>query len=401
MSAINFSILAADGAARCGTLATSHGPINTPAFTPVGTKAAVKTLDPVDLRQLGAEAVLANTYHLYLRPGEKTIKKLGGLHGFMGWDGPVITDSGGFQIFSLGFGLEHGVGKISGIFPDEDGRPPAASQEKLMTVTDAGVRFRSHLDGSQHELTPESSIQIQQDLGADLIFAFDECTSPLHDYDYTSAALQRTHRWAERCLAAWTNRKRQALFGIVQGGAFEDLRLQSARFIDQRDFSGVAIGGSLGKTKADMHRILEWVTPLLDPAKPRHLLGIGEIEDFFEGVARGIDTFDCVAPTRMARNGTVYLSPANGGTRRNKFRLSISAAKYANDPAPLDPGCDCVTCASYSRAYIRHLFNTSETLGHRLATIHNLRFIVRLTGSMRAAIQERRLARLASEWLGT
>ncbi|HUC20790.1 MAG TPA: tRNA guanosine(34) transglycosylase Tgt, partial [Candidatus Polarisedimenticolaceae bacterium] len=228
--------------------------------------------------------------------------------------------------------------------------------------------------------------------------AFDECTSPLHDQRYTARALERTHAWAERSLAAWTNRRDQALYGIVQGGAYKDLRLESAAFIDSLDFPGYAIGGSLGRSKRDMYDIMEWTTPLLRPAKPRHLLGIGEIEDLFAGTARGMDTFDCVAPTRVARNGGVYISPSSGGTPANKFRLNISAAKYANDSGPVDTDCDCRVCQTYSRAYLRHLFTAHELSAMRLATIHNLRFVDRLMGEMRLAIEERRLTGLAERW---
>lgn len=398
MSAIKFSISARDGAARRGRLQTPHGVIQTPALVPVGTQAAVKTLDTEDLRHLKAQAVLANTYHLFLRPGSKLIERAGGLHAFMNWDGPIITDSGGFQVFSLGWGLEHGVSKISNIFPGESVQATGKAKPKLALVDERGVSFRSHLDGSQQRLTPEKSIKVQQQLGADLIFAFDECTSPLHDEAYTAQSLERTHRWAVRSLKAWTNRRQQALFGIVQGGAYESLRHQSAAYIDSLDFPAIGIGGSLGKTKADMHRILEWTVPHLAPEKPRHLLGIGEVVDLFQAVKRGVDLFDCVAPTRMARNGTVYLRPESGGTARKQFRLNVSAAKYRNDLGPIDPACDCVTCANYSRAYLRHLFNTKETLGLRLATIHNVRFMTRLSEEIRQAITRKRLDRLADDW---
>ncbi|MDP9211840.1 MAG: tRNA guanosine(34) transglycosylase Tgt [bacterium] len=397
MSAINFQITAKSGTARAGRLATPHGAIETPAFIPVGTAATVKTLDTRDLADLGAPAVLANTYHLMLRPGADLIERHGGLHRFMRWDGPIVTDSGGFQVFSLGWGLAHGVGKIAGMFPGT-AAGTGNSGRRLMQVGERGVRFRSHLDGSERELTAESAIQLQQQLGADIIMAFDECTSPLHDREYTAEAMERTHRWAERCLAAWTNRRRQALFGIVQGGAYQGLREASARFIDGQPFPGVAIGGSLGKTKRDMHRVLEWTVPLLDPGKPRHLLGIGELPDLFTAVRRGIDTFDCVAPTRQARNGSVYLSPRNGGTPRNRFRLSVAAARIADDPRPLDPGCRCFTCRTYSRAYVRHLFATNELLGPRLATIHNLHFILTLMARIRRAIETKRLSQLAKTY---
>lgn len=399
MSPRNFAVIATEGSARRGILTTPHGTIDTPAFLPVGTNATVKTLDTEDLHHLNAQVVLANTYHLYLRPGEKLVKKLGGIHEFMGWDGPVITDSGGFQVFSLGFGLEHGVSKISNIFPDEDGGQQGAARQKLMTVTDDGVTFRSHLDGSSHELTPESSVQIQQDLGADIILAFDECTSPLHDHEYTAQAMGRTHRWAERCLVAWTNRDSQALFGIVQGGAFEDLRKQSAKHIDTLEFPGVAIGGSLGKSTKDMWRVIEWSTPLLAPEKPRHLLGIGEVSDIFEAVEWGVDMFDCVAPTRLARHGSAYISPENGGNIKNKFRHSLTSARYASDTRPIDPGCECPTCLNHTRAYLRHLFVTGESLGPRLATIHNLHFILILMSHIRESIEQERFAQLKKVWL--
>ncbi len=399
MSAIKFSVTAKDGTARRGVLTTPHGRLRTPAFIPVGTQATVKSLDSDDLRRVNAEIVLSNTYHLYLRPGTELIKQLGGLHKFMNWDGPILTDSGGFQVFSLGWGLAHGVSKISNIFPDEDDRERPAEKPRLMRVGDDGVTFASHLDGSRHRLTAEISIKAQQDLGADIILTFDECTSPLHDEDYTRQALERTHRWAERSLKTWTNRRRQALFGIVQGGAYRGLRKESARFIDGLGFPGYAIGGSLGRTKRDMYRILDWVNPLLDPGKPRHLLGIGEVEDIFHGVRRGIDLFDCAAPTRMARNGTVLIRPEAGGRPRNRFRLSVRAARYRADAKPIDPGCDCPTCLNYSRAYLRHLFATNEMLGPRLATLHNVRFMTRLMEDIRTAVSRGQLDQLARTWL--
>lgn len=398
MTALKFRVTATDGTARRGVLTTPHGSLRTPAFIPVGTQATVKSLDSDDLRRVKAEIVLSNTYHLYLRPGTPLIKRLGGIHRFMNWDGPVLTDSGGFQVFSLGWGLAHGVSKISNIFPDEDDRARPAEKPRLMKVDDEGVTFASHLDGSRHRLTAETSIKAQQDIGADIILTFDECTSPLHDERYTRRALERTHRWAERSRKAWTNRRRQALFGIVQGGAYRGLREESARFMDETGFPGYAIGGSLGRTKRDMHRILEWVNPLLDPAKPRHLLGIGEVEDLFHSVRRGIDLFDCAAPTRMARNGTVLIRPEAGGRPKNRFRLSVRAARYRADTKPIDPGCDCPACTGYSRAYLRHLFATGEMLGPRLATLHNVRFMTRLMEDIRRAISAKRLDRLARDW---
>jgi len=394
----SFDIHETDGAARRGTIHTPHGDIETPAFTPVGTAATVKTLTVGELKEINAPAVLSNTYHLYLRPGADLVEKHGGLGKFMGWDGPTITDSGGFQVFSLGFGLEHGVSKISNIFPDEDVPERRISKKKLMKVDDEGVSFVSHLDGSKHRFTAESSVQIQQQIGADIILAFDECTSPLHDERYTAQALERTHAWAQRSREAWTNRDAQALYGIVQGGAYRNLREQSAKFISDLDFPGYAIGGSLGRNKQDMYDILDWTTPLLNQAKPRHLLGIGEIADLFAGSARGMDTFDCVAPTRMARNGAVYIRPESGGTSENKFRLNVAAAKYKDDSDPIDPRCTCSTCNNHSRAYVRHLFNANEMTGMTLATIHNLHFILTLMADIRGAIEQQSLRQLATEW---
>lgn len=399
MAGFSFDITAKSGQARTGVVHTLHGDIETPAFIPVGTKAAVKMLDTADLHRLKAPAVLANTYHLYLRPGPELINKLDGVGRFMGWDGPTFTDSGGFQVFSLGFGLEHGVGKINNIFPSEQSRENVViSKKKLMKVDEDGVNFVSHLDGSKHRFTPEYSIDIQQKLGADIIFAFDECTSPLHDEAYTAQAMLRTHRWAERSIQAWTNRENQALYGIVQGGTYKNLRIASTEFIAGLNTPGIAIGGSLGKSKQDMYNILDWSLPILPEEKPRHLLGIGEVEDLFGGSSRGIDTFDCVAATRMARNGGTYVHPNNGGHPDNKFHINVRSAIFASDSLPLDPSCSCYTCENHSRAYIRHLFASHELLAKRLATIHNLHFIFTLMDSIRKAIRNDTLRQLAAEW---
>ena len=340
--------------------------------------------------------MLCNTYHLYLRPGPDLVAGLGGLHGFMGWSGPMFTDSGGYQVFSLGFGREHGIGKIVGMFPDEDPRdrrkpmPNPGNQAKLSRVDDDGVTFRSHIDGSTHRLTPESSIEIQEKLGADIILAFDEPTSPLHDEAYTARALERTHRWAERSLAA-RRRPDQALYGIVQGGAFRKLREESAAFVGGMAFDGFAIGGSLGTSKRDMERVLEWSIPSLAPERPRHMLGIGEPEDLFRCVEWGIDTFDCVAPTRHARRGV--LLTADGP-------LTIAKAIYREDDGPVDPECPCMTCRTFSRAYLRHLFVAEELLAYTLATAHNLAFILGLMARIRAAIGAGTLPALKAEVLG-
>ena len=406
-----FEILKERGAARLGRLSTAHGAIDTPAFVTVGTQAAVKTLSPQETREAGTQVIFANTYHLYLRPGAELVAEAGGVHRFMGWDAPVMTDSGGFQVFSLGAGLEHGVGKVANIFPGEEGgvlngrRAPGnvRGTKPLMTVSEDEVRFRSHIDGSAHVFTPEKSIAVQRALGADIILAFDECTSPLHDEAYTAKSAARTHRWAERSLRYFQahgpqHGYEQALYGIVQGGAFEAVRKESARVVAAMDFGGLAIGGNLGKTKDEMRSVLAWTTPLLPPHKPRHLLGIGEVADIFDGVERGCDTFDCVAPTRNARNGGVLVR-FDEGKPASKFRLNIRNARFARDPRPLEERCDCYTCQHFSRAYLRHLFKAEEPLGQRLATIHNLRFMARLMGEIRQSLQDDNFLELKRSWL--
>jgi len=402
-----FHILQERGSARLGRLTTPHGVIETPAFVAVGTQAAVKTLTPAEVREAGTQVLFSNTYHLYLRPGEELVGSFGGLHRFMCWDGPIMTDSGGFQVFSLGAGLEHGVGKVANIFPGEAGgvlsgrRLPG--ETSLVKVTEDGVRFKSHVDGSQHVFTPEKSIAIQRALGADIILAFDECTSPLHDEAYTARSAERTHRWAERSLRYFQahgprHGYPQVLYGIVQGGAFESLRRESARVVSGMDFHGLAVGGNLGKTKREMHGVLEWTVQELPREKPRHLLGIGEVADIFEAVERGLDTFDCVSPTRNARNGGA-LARFDGGEPLPKFRLNIRNARFSADPRPLEEGCDCYTCRHFSRAYLRHLFKAEESLGQRLATLHNLRFMARLMEEVRGSLQVGTFGELKRAWL--
>ncbi|MFA6437314.1 MAG: tRNA guanosine(34) transglycosylase Tgt [Candidatus Paceibacterota bacterium] len=405
MSNFDFKILKTSrkSLARRGVIVTPHGEIETPAFVPVATQAALKGLSPDELKSLEVQIIFANTYHLFLRPGESIVKKMGGLHKFMNWNGPIITDSGGFQVFSLGAGLEEGVGKIASIFPEEKLNKISnykfqisnksqilnskfkiqnSNNKNRIKITEDGVEFRSHIDGQKILLTPEKSIQIQRDLGADFILAFDECTSPLADYEYTKSSMERTHRWATRSLNAFKipNSKfkiQQRIYGIVQGGAYRDLREESAKFIGKMDFFGIAIGGSLGKSKKDMHNILDWTVPLLPEKKPRHLLGIGGIEDILEGVKRGVDTFDCVEPTRIARNGNLLTK---------KGRLNILNARYRTDKNPIEKGCQCYTCQNHSRAYLRHLFWAKEMLGPRLATIHNLHFMMKLMKEIRENI---------------
>ncbi len=345
-------------------------------------------MTPAELRELGASVLLANTYHLFLRPGAETVRDLGGLHRFMAWDGPIITDSGGFQVFSLGFGMEHGVGKQIGMFPGEE--RPRGQAAKLVRVDENGATFTSHIDGSRQRLTPETSMAIQEALGADIVLAFDEPTSPLHDADYTRQAMDRTHRWAERCLAA-RRRDGQALYGIVQGGAFAELRSASACFIGGLPFDGVAIGGSLGKSKADMHAVLDWSMLHLPTAWPRHLLGIGEPEDLFACVERGVDQFDCVAPTRLGRHGQLYT--ADG-------RLQITGSEHREDPRPIQDGCGCYTCgAGFSRGYLRHLFAANELLAYTLASLHNLYFVLDLMRRIRLAVRAGELSELRDEFL--
>ena len=394
---LSFEILSQDQRARTGLLATPHGAIETPSFVPVGTQATVKALSVEDLHKIGSQVIIANTYHLHLQPGEDLIEKMGGLHRFMGWDAPLMTDSGGFQIFSHGAGKEHGVGKIASIFPEEQDRARHFSSRKgkpLVKVNEDGVEFVSYLDGSRHHFTPESVVTMERKLGADIILVLDECTSPLHDYDYTKAAMERTHRWAVRALEEFRHHpdNRQALFGIVQGGAFEDLRKESATFTAQKGFDGYAIGGSLGGSTAEMHQVLEWTIPLLPENRPRHLLGIGEIENIFEVVKRGIDLFDCAAPTRMARTGTMFVRDAD------RFRIHILNAQFRDDPRPVDQACDCYVCSNYSRAYVRHLFAAKELAAFRLASIHNIHFLESLMRQIRTAIKEKSLSDLETNW---
>lgn len=385
---------------RIGKVKTRHGSFTTPVFIPVATLAAIRGLDNRDLKDMGVEVLLANTYHLHIRPGDELIKELGGLHRFMNFDGVIVTDSGGFQAFSLGFGMEHGVGKIANnIFLEglkDNVKVPYS--KKLAVVNDRGVRFKDPATGQIVELTPKKSMEIQSNLGSDIIFAFDECTSPLSDRAYTERALERTHRWAEECLEYYD--RRQALFGVVQGGEYRDLREKSARFMAERDFAGYGIGGSLGKSKQDMLNILEWVIPILPEEKPRHLLGIGAVEDLFNCTERGIDMFDCVAPARWARRGHLYISPAEGGNPGNKFRIHIRNSQFRRDTRPVDRTCDCLVCQNYSRAYLRHLYVSNELLYFRLATYHNIYFILSLMDKIRESIRDGSFYELKKEWLG-
>ena len=377
---------------RAGVINTTHGDIQTPAFIAAATKASDKSLTPEQVKNLGTEAVLANTYHLYLEPGDLKIKKAGGLHKFMGWSGPIFTDSGGFQVFSLGAAMGKSVGKIATGEEIAEHTDEENFNGKLTKIDEEGVTFRSFIDGSEHRFTPERSIEIQRNLGADIIFAFDECTSPKASRKYQKEAMDRTHKWAERCLAAHLARRggpsRQALFGIVQGGRFEDLRKESARVIGAMNFDGFGIGGSF--TKKDIGTAVKWVNEILPEDKPRHLLGIGEPEDLFLGVENGCDTFDCVAPTRLGRNGCFY-------TKEGK--IVIQNSKFREDLTPIEKNCQCYTCRNFSRAYIAHLFRAKEMLGPILGSIHNLYFIVNLVKKIRQSIIDKKFFEYKKESL--
>jgi len=360
---------------RAGLLETPHGTIETPAFVTVGTKATVKALSPEQVEDLGAQVVLANTYHLYLQPGDELVKEAGGFAKFMNWDGPTMTDSGGFQVFSLGAAYKKGVSKVaSGDVTPESG----PDEPSLAEIDEEGVTFKSPIDGSKHRLTPERSMEIQHNLGADMFFAFDECTSPSAPIEYQKEAIDRTHRWAKRCLDFHKESgkdKNQALFGVVQGGRHEDLRKESAKILGSMDFPGFGIGGSFNKD--DMGTAVAWVNETLPEEKPRHLLGIGEPRDLFMGIENGCDLFDCVAPTRNARNGTLY-------TREGT--INILNSRFRNDLSSLEERCGCYTCKNYTRAYLAHLFRAKEMFGATLASIHNLYFIVNLVKEIRQSI---------------
>ena len=361
---LDFQLHATSAGARRGEMRLRHGSVQTPVFMPVGTQGTVKALSPHDLSdELGAEIILGNTYHLYLRPGAERLKRLGGLHKFMQWPRNILTDSGGFQVFSLGAG---------------SGRTPL-----LEKITEEGAHFRSHLDGSKHLLTPERSIDVQECIGADIMMAFDECPPPHKPRAYQVASLERTTRWAERCLRARTD-VGGALFGIVQGGLDLELRERHAKELSAMPFEGMALGGlAVGESKEDFLRTLRFTAALLPADRPRYLMGVGTPEDLVEGVAAGIDMFDCVMPTRNARNGTLFVS---GG------KISIKNAPFAEDEGPIDAGCRCYTCRTFSRAYLRHLFVAEELLFFRLATLHNLTHYLDLMADMRAAITDGRFA---------
>ncbi|MDP6114028.1 MAG: tRNA guanosine(34) transglycosylase Tgt [Planctomycetota bacterium] len=350
-------------AARTGAVHTPHGAFPTPCFAPVGTLGSVKGVSPQQLDEMAASLILANTYHLYLRPGHELIAELGGLHKFMNWPNPILTDSGGFQVFSL---------------------------EHRTKVTEEGVEFRSHIDGSKHLFTPESVMQIQAGLGADIIMAFDQCVAVPNSGKVFEDAMHRTHRWLTRCVRSKT-RDDQALFGIIQGGVDPELRIESTNYVCGEDVDGVAIGGlSVGETKDEMYSTLDLIEPHIPAEKPRYLMGVGSPEDLVECVARGMDMFDCVLPTRIARNGALFVRTG---------RLNIRNAKFANDPGPVDEDCTCYTCRNFSRAYLRHLIRCEELLGYTLNSIHNLRFLLQLMEDIRSAIDEGKFAEFRQSFI--
>jgi len=377
--------------ARIGQLKTQNGVVETPCLVPVATQAAVKTLSSEQAKEAKSQILICNTFHLHLKPGEKVIEKSGGLHRFMNWKSPLMTDSGGFQVFSLGFGKDTGVGKILKYFPASGGAKASqraesagrkaitfAKQPKSLRIAQDGVYFRSPLDGEKLFLGPKESIRIQEKLGADIIFAFDECTSPLADRKYIEQSLKRTHKWEKICLE--TKRSGQALFGIVQGSRFKDLRQDSAEFIGSLDFDGFGIGGDLGRSKEDMKKILDWTIPLLDDRKPRHLLGVGYLEDMEAIIKCGVDLFDCTVPTHYARRGIAFVGSG--------VRLNLKQKKFLKDASPLDKNCSCFVCRNYKRNYISHLLRAGEITPLGLLTFHNLYFFNTFVEKIRKKIKE-------------
>ncbi len=366
--------------ARTGILAVSCGKVKTPAFVAVGSQAAVKALSPKELKAVGVQIIICNTYHLHLRPGETIVNKQGGLRRFMGWGGPLMTDSGGFQVFSLGKGLEERTGKVGKNTSVKNApRKKNLLGSGLVKIKENGVTFRSHLDGSRHILTPEGSIKIQRKLGADIIFVLDECTASSDDYEYTKNAMERTHRWAGRSVKEFAKKSTgQFLFGIVQGGSWKSLRRESARVISSMPFDGYGIGGFLGDNKQNMYKNLEWINSLLPKNKPRHLLGIGEPEDILEGVERGVDLFDCITPTRLGRRGTLLTA---------KGKINIKKSIFLTKKGSAVKNCQCSVCRDFSVGYLCHLFRANEFFAGRLASLHNLYFMANFFQDIRASIE--------------
>lgn len=367
--------------ARVGILKTTHGEIQTPSFVPVATQATIRALTSEEVKETGSQILICNTFHLHLKPGEDIVSENGGIHGFMNWGGPLMTDSGGFQVFSLGFGQDLGVGKLLKYFPENNsGKVDRNSKPKNIKISHDGVAFRSLIDGKDLFIGPTESMNIQEKLGADIVFTFDECTPPLCTKEYAQAALSRTYRWAKQCREVL--RSDQALFGIIQGSHFQDLREECARYIDSLDFPGYGIGGDLGRDKQTMYDIFNWVMPLIDERKPRHILGIGYVEDIEEIIKSGADFFDCTVPTHYARRGIAF-------TREGK--LDLNRIAYLKDRKPIDPKCDCRVCQAYRRNYITHLLRAKEWTAGRLLTFHNLYFFNQYVESMREKIKNNKL----------
>lgn len=382
--------------ARIGRLMTPHGVVDTPNFIFCATKAAIKGVTPQEMRVENTQIILSNTYHLMLQPGSEVVAKMGGLHKFMGWDGPMLTDSGGFQIFSLGHGS---------VAEEVKGNRGSSRPKSLLTIREEGATFKSYIDGKKHLLTPEKSIQVQQGLGADLIVVLDECT-PFHvDKAYTERSLSLSHRWAERSLREFQKGPSgvQALYGITQGGVYPDLRRISAEFVNGLPFFGHAVGGSLGADKAQMKEVVEMAMEHLDPVRPVHLLGIGGVSDIFYGVEQGIDTFDCVHPTRLARHGgalvPVAVWEAMGEDPKGREHINLRNARFREDPSPLDPSCGCQTCRTFPRSYLHHLLKAGEILGMTTLTVHNVHFMNRLLTHVRQAIQTNTLSEERRRWI--
>ena len=397
MEKFKFELIKKDGKARLGKITTAHGEIETPVFMPVGTRASVKTASPDEVVDIAAKIILGNTYHLYLRPGTEIIQKHGGLHKFMNWQGPILTDSGGFQVFSLGFGAKNKEerdssarrsAKLACLPARRVGMTKGNGNDKpLVKIKEDGVEFRSHLDGSKHFFTPESVIRMQKEIGADIMMAFDECAPADASHDYARNAMERTHRWAVECVDAHKKTKPvygydQALFGIVQGATYKDLRIESAKFISNLNFDGVAIGGlAVGEPEKVRNEMLEIVEEHLPKSRPRYLMGVGFPQDILNAVERGVDMFDCVLPTRLARNGAVW---TYGG------KLNLNNSQFATDLSPIERECDCYACRNFTRSYIAHLIREGEVLGIRLTTIHNLRFMMRFMEDIRSSIKKDR-----------
>lgn len=385
--------------ARLGEIITAHGAVPTPVFMPVGTQATVKSLDTKDITETKAPIILSNTYHLHLRPGEDIVADFGGIHGFMGWEKPILTDSGGFQVFSLSEQKKHSAPPKKTFLDSIRSliQKTAKAPKPLVKIDEDGVTFRSHIDGSKHRFTPESAIEVQHKLGADIIMAFDEATRDNAPHDYAVKAMERTHRWAERCLQAHKkNQSKQLLFGIAQGGTHEDLRKASTSFISSLPFDGVALGGeSIGYNMPATERILDWTVPLIPKELPRYTMGLGLYPtDCIRAVLHGADMFDCVGPTRIARNGTLYTHPQT----KIGSRIDITQSKWKSDHAPIDSWCDCYTCSNYSRGYVHHLFRSEEMLGYRLASIHNVRFMIKLMEEVRENIENSTFYKYINIW---